>query len=281
MQLSTFYTPFLPLVRTFERILHNRLAIYAGYAAYASLLAVFPFIIFLVALAGFIGTPEMAEELIHRSLNFLPPHVVETLSPVIRHILNSESTGLLTFGILGSLWVASSGVEGLRHGLNRAHGVTEFRPLWKRRLQSAGIVIVGSIVFLLLALLLIITPLVLDFLAPYLGSSTEAILSSSWLRYATGLLILTTVFTALFSILPNISLSLRNVLPGAFLAAAGWIGLAALFSLYLANFGQYDVTYGSLGGIIITMVFFHLSITVLLAAAAFNATWLEKNRDKP
>lgn len=258
--------------------LKDDIVIFGGYAAYTSLLAFFPFIIFLLTLAGFFGNAETSRQLIEYALTYLPREVVEVMAPVIHSILENESVELLTLGGLGALWAVSSGVEGLRLGLNKVYAVGEPRPAWKRRLQSIAIVITGSIIFLFLTMAVIAWPLVVEFAGNFLHIPIGNIAGLTTVRFLLSAVLLIAMFSALYKILPNRLHSWQEVLSGALLATALWLALAQLFSLYLAHFGNYNATYGSIGGVIITLIFFHYSATVILLGAELNCVIEQKKK---
>lgn len=256
--------------------MRENLLIYGGYAAYTSILALFPFIIFLVAMASVIGNPALAEQLIEYGFQVLPTEVVETLAPVIRDIMKNNDGAVLGFAALGTLWVASSGIEGLRFGLNSVYGVNEPRPLWKRRLQGVWFVLIISLTFLLLATALILWPIVEHILGGYFPILNSGILT--FIRYSIAFMLLATGMSQLYYFLPNVKQKWRQTYPGAFVASIIWILLASLFSLYVSNFGNFANRYGSIAGVIITLVFMHFSAATLLFGGQFNAI-LKKVRD--
>lgn len=247
----------------------ENLLIYGGYAAYTSILALFPFIIFLVALASVLGDAHLAEQLINYGFDVLPPEVVDTLAPVVRDIMRNNDGAVLGFAFLGTLWVASSGIEGLRFGLNAVYGVREPRPLWRRRLQGIWFVLLCAIAFLVLATVLIIWPVIEHWLGdilPFLNSGALV-----FIRYGLAFGLLATGMSQMYYFLPNLKQTWREVYPGAFVASLIWIILASLFSLYIANFGNYAARYGSIAGVIITLVFLHFSASAMLFGGQFNA----------
>lgn len=254
----------------------ENLLIYGGYAAYTSILALFPFIIFLVALSSVFGDAHLAEKIIDYGFEVLPPEVVQTLAPVIREIMINNDGAVLGFAALGTLWVASSGIEGLRFGLNAVYGATEPRPLWKRRLQGLWFVLLVAIAFLILATVLIVWPAIEKWLGDYLPFLDSKALA--FVRYAISFCLLATGMSQMYYFLPNVKQRWRQTYPGAFVASVIWLGLASLFSLYVANFGSYAARYGSIAGVIITLVFLHFSASTLLFGGQFNAI-LKKLRD--
>lgn len=254
----------------------ENLMIYGGYAAYTSILALFPFIIFLVALSSLFGDAHLAERIIAYGLEVMPPEVVETLAPVIREIMMNNDGAVMGFAAVGTLWVASSGIEGLRYGLNAVYHVSEPRPLWKRRLQGIWFVLLCAIAFLILATMLIVWPVIEHWLGTYLPFLDSAALTV--VRYSIAFLLLVTGMSQMYYFLPNVKQRWRETYPGAFVASVIWIMLASLFSLYIANFGHYSTRYGSIAGVIITLVFLHFSAAAMLFGGQFNAI-LRRVRD--
>ena len=153
----------------------------SGYIAFTAFFSLFPFMIFLAALAGFLGDRETADEFIAAMFEFLPDDVAETLAPAVREVIGSRQGGLLTVGILTTLWFASNGIEALRTGLNRAYGVSEERAMWWLRLQSIAFVIVGALIIFFLSLAVLLGPLIWRVLGPAIDDvlATELVFVSA------------------------------------------------------------------------------------------------------
>lgn len=252
----------------------------AGHIAYTGLLAIFPFLIFLAALAGFLGTSAGGLAAVESMLDLLPQDVAKTLSPVIHEVIDSRDGGLLTLGLLGALWVASNGIDALRIALNTAYDIDEQRPWWLIKLGSIGAIIVGGVVFLLLSVLVILGPVIwkgLLWLFP-LGEGDK--LAYSAVRYLLAVLLLGSALLALHRWLPGRRLALRSLLPGVIVSTLLWLLAASLFSLYVAELGSYSATYGSLGGVIITLVFFYVSAVLFIFGAELNSTLLRREKKK-
>lgn len=268
------------IILTVKKIEDNQLFIYAGHTAYMSLLALFPFVIFLIAVAGFLGSDNLAEAIIGDAFEVMPDAVVQTVAPVIRDIIGGDRIELATLAIFGTLWVAISGVEALRTGLNKVYEVQDFRAYWKRRMQSMVVVVIGALLFLLLAMVIILAPLVLRWVGLEDSLSALEIFQIGLLRYLAGVVILMLTFTVLFKHLPGRPVRWHRAWPGALIAAVLWLILASLFSLFLKNFGHYDVTYGSLAGAIITIIFLHYSVAVVLLGAQINVVHEQLQEEK-
>jgi membrane protein len=244
---------------------------YAGHIAFMTLFSSFPFLIFLTTLAGEIGQTEAAREFVTMLLGVLPDEVSAAIRPAIIEVMSTRRTGLMTISILASLWATSSGIEALREALNKAYGVEEARPIWLVRLQSLAFTIVFSICIIVVMLVLVIGPVIWSYVQPHLDVPWEWGWFYDALRYfiAVGLLYL--VVALLYRWLPSRHLPRREILPGAAVTVVLWVALASLFSLYLRNLGRFSLTYGSLGGIVISLMFFYVSALIFIFGAEINS----------
>ncbi len=245
----------------------------SGYIAFTAFLALFPFLIFLAALAGFLGDQDTADGFIQAMFEFMPADVAETLAPAVLEVINSRQGGLLTFGIVSTLWFSSSGIEALRAGLNRAYGVREERPIWWLRLQSLAFVIVGALVIFFLSLVVLLGPIVWRALGPGIEHVFEYWLVWTTMRYVVAAVLLWGALMLLHRWLPNTRQAYRRVVPGVYVTVVLWLAGASLFALYLGNVADYAMIYGSLGGVTITLVFFYLTAAIFIFGAELNAAW--------
>jgi membrane protein len=248
----------------------------SGYIAFTAFLSLFPFLIFLAALAGFIGSPEMADEFIDAMFQFMPADVAETLAPAVREVIGARQGGLLTFGILATLWFASNGFEALRSGLNRAYGVAEQRAIWWLRLQSIAFVIGGGLVILFLSLVIILGPVVWRLLGPTVDQLLETRLVFGTARYLFAGILMFVALTLLHRWLPNTRQAFARILPGVGVTTLLWLLGASLFAWYVGHLTDYAVYYGSLGGVAITLVFFYVTAIIFIYGAEINAAWREQ-----
>jgi membrane protein len=253
----------------------------SGYIAFTAFFSLFPFLIFLAALAGFLGTRETAHELIEALFRFMPSDVAETLAPAVRQVLSSRQGGLLTFGILATLWFASNGFEALRAGLNRAYGVAEQRAIWLLRLQSMALVIGGSLIIFFLSLVVILGPLVWRVLGPNVDQLLETQLVFGTARYFVAAVLLLGSLLLLHRWLPNTRQAFARILPGVCATTVLWLLGAGLFSWYVGHLADYAVFYGSLGGVAITLMFFYISAILFIFGAELNAVWREQTGRRP
>jgi membrane protein len=252
----------------------------AGHVAYTTILAIFPFMVFLTALAGFLGDEQAAGSAIQLLFSYMPEQVAHTLAPVVSDVLTARSPSLVTLGAIGTLWSASSGIEALRLSLNRAYANAETRPFWIRRLQSIFFIIMGSIVFLILPVVIIAGPKLVELAGRYAPVGDLLGVAVGPMRYLFGGAVMLAGALVLHRWLPNRSLAWRSLLPGALLSVVLVLTLAYLLSFYVANINNFAITYGSLGGVIITLLFFYIAALMFSFGAEFNGAYLHVHTDQ-
>lgn len=251
---------------------------HAGYLAFLSLLSLFPFLVFMVAIAGFIGQTEIGLKLISIIVEnrLIPANVLKALAPRFQEIESGPPQGLLTFAIVGAIWTASSAVEGLRTILNRAYRVHTPPAYILRRLLSIGQFLVMVAIIIVVLFLLIIIPQIWESAQPFINLHKlhleNEIIMYIWpyARYVITILILFLVVCTAYFILPNIKQKWMAVTPGAFCVVVLWFISGTLFSSYLSNFNQVNIIYGSLGGFIAALLFFYIAAMIFIYGAEFN-----------
>lgn len=243
--------------------------------AYRFLFALFPFMIFLSALGGFVaswlGIPDPASQVLDTAGSDLPPELVATIRPELESVLGSTDPGLLSFGAVAALWAATGGTNALIKAMNRAYGVEDTRGFVQRYLVALGLTIcaVGGIVgsFVVIAGGALLTA---ELVAPW-GIGSVLWTAIEILRYPVVLALLIVAVAALYRFAPAVRAPWRVALVGATVFAVGWVVATAAFSMYVARFGSYASTYGSFAGVIVLMLWFYLSAVVLLIGAELVA----------
>lgn len=256
---------------------------YAAALAYHTLFALFPFMLFLVALLGFLQVPEFFDWLLDQARVALPREAYELIEGVVRNIEGSGSGGLVSIGIGVALWSASSGVRALMNALNSAYDVPEGRAAWKRYVFSLLYTVGFALLLVSAGFLLVFGPQATEWLAGFVGLDNAFLTVWTWLRWPVIVLLLMLTAALVYYVVPNIDQPFRLITPGAVLAVVAWIGASFGFSIYASNFANYDATYGSIGSIIILMLYFFISSNVLLAGAELNAVIydLKEGRARP
>ena len=252
---------------------HDQVTDWAGAVTYSGVLALFPFLLFLVALAGLVITPEQADQIVQQLGQVAPSNVTEILGERIRSIASSPQTGLLTVGAVVAIWSASAGVAGVQRALNTIYGVTEGRPWWKARGIAVLMTLVAGAVALVAALVAVAAGPVGEFIGGPVGTAI------TWLRLPVAGLLMMFLWALLYFVLPDVEQEFKFITPGSVVGVLLWVLASWGFSLYVASFGSYEATYGSVGGIIVMLLWMYLSSMALLAGAEVNAVIEHKSED--
>lgn len=242
----------------------------AGNIAFRTLFSIFPFLIFLTALAGFFGNADLAEKVVSFLLSVAPEQLVHPLAAEIRSILTVPRTGLLSIAALLTIWSAMGGVDSIRVGLNRAYDLKDNRNMFWLYGQSILFVIGSAIGLLAIALLIVIAPVALAVLDRFAPEARHDFAILNQLRYPIAVAILIGGLQLCHRILPAKRLKTLDVLPGVLLTVIVWIALASAFSAYLVNFNSFASTYASLSGLFAAMFFLYLAALVLILGGEVN-----------
>ena len=246
--------------------------IHAGNFAYMSILALFPFFIVVAAIFSALGEPSQMGASIDAFLTTVPPVVAKVIGPVAHNVVESRSGWLLWVGGIVGLWTATSLVETIRDVLRRAYGTPPTKAFWQYRLASSGLIL-GSVLLLLISLSaqVVITAVeeVIAALIPQLTSLFSALIYS---RFVSVLFLYGSLFL-LFVFLTPAEYQRRRYpkWPGALLVTVWWSSVTMLLPRILRNFFTYDLTYGSLAGVMIALFFFWLVGLGMVVGAELNA----------
>ncbi|MDF2446001.1 MAG: Inner rane protein YihY [Moraxellaceae bacterium] len=243
---------------------------YASALAYQAFFSLFPFVLFLIALVGFLQIPQFFTWLQQQAAVLLPAEAMDEVMPVIQQ-LQDQKAGLLSVGIIVALWSASSGIRSIMNALNVAYDVKEGRPAWKT-VPLSVLYTVGFAALLLLAAALMVTgPSVMEWIAGLVGLQDLIVTVWTWVRWPVAVVLLMLVVALIYYVAPDVEQQFRFITPGSVLAVLVWIAASVGFGFYLQNFANYNAMYGSIGAIIILLLYFYLSAAVLLLGAELNA----------
>jgi membrane protein len=264
------------LIRAVQEFSEDAMSIYAAALAYRALFALFPFLIFMVALVAYLDVPQLFGWMQSQAAMVVPSESMQQVNHVIAE-LRTPRSGLLSIGILLALWSASSGVMSAMEALNVAYDVPERRPLWQR-IPLALLYTVGIAVLMLAAAgFMVLGPEAAEWVAARVGLQQIFVTAWTWARWPIAALLLMLVVSLVYYAGPNVRARFRFITPGAVLAVLIWIGASVGFGYYVQNFADYDKTYGSLGAIVILLFYFYLSAAVLLFGAEVNAVLQERD----
>ena len=258
------------LKRTVKDFSNDDMTTYASALAYRAIFSLFPFLLFLIAMLGMLDLSEFFTWLREQVSIVLPPDALELVNPVIDQMQNQES-GLLSMGIVLALWSASIGVRSLMNAMNKAYDVEEGRPTWKLMLLAVVYTIGLALILLAVAGLMIVGPQVMEWLAGQVGLKEIVVTLWAWLRWPVVVVLMMLVVAVLYYVTPDVEQKFRFITPGSVVAVIVWIAASVAFGIYVKNFGNYDATYGSIGAVIVLLLYFYISAAVLLFGAEMNA----------
>lgn len=242
----------------------------AGNVAFRALLAVFPFLIFTSSLTAFIGDRSMADHLIEFLIAIVPQSLVEPIVSEVEQVMTVPRGGVLSIGILLTIWFAVGGVDGVRVGLNRAYGIRETRSTLVLYAVQIAFVLMASLVLVLVAYLLVIAPRVGSILHALMPGFDPASVTFTLIRYPAAALILMAALFGAHVLLPARRTRFSNTWPGVMFTLAIWAVLAGGFSIYLRSFASYASYYAGLAGIVAALYFMYLAALVLIFGGELN-----------
>jgi len=288
--LKAFHSHFGPESRSFEVIRRvavgcfNDGSIHAGNLAYMSLLAIFPFFILAAAILSAVGDGNDRAATIEALVSTLPPTAANVIEPVALSVIDARTGWLLWAGAAVGLWTAASLVETIRDILRRSYGTQPSQPFWKYRIGSIGI-IAGAVLLLIFSLVAQVTIAAVQNVIlenfPDLGHALEELTLS---RAVTALALFGSIWMLFVALTPTEYRTRRyHKWPGALLVTLWWIAVAEAFPPILRTIFAYNLTYGSLAGVMITLFFFWLVGLGIVAGAELNAALAvtpEEERDR-
>lgn len=259
-----------------ERFIYDDGFYMASALAFAIILAIFPFIIFMTAMAGFLGGEDLAAFLTTRLFDVMPEEVASTFEPEISNVLTRDASGaLVTLGLAIMLVSVSSAVETVRGGLNRSYGILEDRSVVRTRVESVIFIVATTLALMVVALIAVVVPVIYNILLPILP--THMAYSEAVGRMQLGItsVVLAILLWALHRYLPDWKGPRPAIWPGIVATLVLWYIAAKIFSAYIEYFGGYTRTYAGLAGIMAALIFFYVASTILLFAGALNRALAE------
>ena len=257
--------------RVYQTVWSHDLLDRAASLSYYFLFALFPALLFLTALLGLLPVPTLTDQLILYLARVLPADAASLLAKTVTEVISGARSSLVSIGVLGALWGASSGMVSISHALNRAFEVTDTRSWWRHRLEALGLTIWFSLLTIVALLLFVFGERIGDGIAQWLGVGEAFTRTWNIVRWPalTGCALVGIMLV--YQLAPAARQHWRRVTPGAIFALTGWLLASYALRLYVRYFGNYNATYGSIGGVILLMLWFYLSSLALLVGAEINS----------
>ena len=246
----------------------------AAELSYYFLLALFPFLIFLTSVIGLIlgsgtGTRQTLFEYLAR---VMPPSAYQLISTTMIEVSAASSGGKISFGILAALWAASNGMTAITTSLNTAYDVEETRPWWKQRLVAMGLTMALSVLIILALVLVVAGGWIAEWLAAHFGLGSTFPVAWKILQWPFVLFCMILAFALIYYFAPDLHEQKWTWLtPGSAIGVVLWLLVSIAFRTYLNFFDSYSATYGSLGAVIILMLWLYLTGTAVLIGGEINS----------
>lgn len=256
--------------RAIKDFMDDDMSTYAGALTYRILLAIFPFLIFLLTVLGALGLQNFFDWLLEQAESAFPPELSTQFETIVEQVQGGAGGGLLSFGLIGAIWAAAGGVRAAMNALNVAYDVEESRPIWKLYPMSIAFTIGLAVLLIASVGLMIFGPQTVEWLAGYIGLGDVFVTIWTWLRIPAAIALMILAVALIYYFFPNVDQPFQIVSPGSIMAVLTWVVASIGFSIYITNFADYNATYGALGGVIVLLLYIYISSMVLLLGAEVN-----------
>lgn len=252
----------------YRRIIRHDSLGYSAQLAYFFLLSLFPLLITMFSLLPYL--PLKTEDIMYFISDFAPGETITFIDSTLDTLLEKHNGGILSFGIIATLWAASNGMNAIIRSMNLAYEIDDDRPFFIVRGLSVLLTIVMIAVFIIALLLPVFGKHIGIYISSKFGYTDQFIDTWNTIRFSLSSVILFIVFSAVYFLTPNRKMKCATVVPGAVFSTIGWILASLGFSFYVNNFGNYTFMYGSLGVIIVLMIWFYITGAVLIIGGEIN-----------
>lgn len=255
---------------TVKYYLENDMLTYAAALAFQALFSIFPFLIVLIALLGLLDLMQFYDWIRVQLGAMLPDEAMVQVERVIEEVQRPRG-GLLSAGLVVALWVASGAMRVTINAMNKVYKVKESRPFWKLYPLSILYTLCIAGMMISAAVLMVLGPQAMTWLAEQIGMEQFIVTVWTWLRLPVAMMLLMITVAFVYYIAPDVEQRIRFITPGSVLSVLVWIAASMGFGYYITNFADYSAVYGSVGTVIVLMMYFYISAAVMLFGAELNA----------
>jgi membrane protein len=257
--------------RTAREVLADNCMGLAAQLAYYFFLALFPALLFVTAIVSFIPVTGLLEAITGMLARVAPNEVLSIVQDQILKIAHEQNGGLLTVGMLGTIWSTSSGVNAIIDTLNQAYDIQEARPWWKVKLVALGLTLSLALFIVISFALVLVGPTMAEKVAVWAHMGPAFAWTWKILQWPLVFALVALAIAMIYHYAPDAEQDWIWITPGSIFATLLWLVISIGFKFYVANFTSYNATYGTIGGVIVLMLWFYVSALAVLVGAELNA----------
>jgi membrane protein len=268
------------ITSVYREVQRTRVLNIAAGLSYYFLLSLFPLLILLATLLGYLPIPNLFQQIMDLVARFMPKDAMGLVQKILKSVLTPNRTGLLSFGIAGTLWAASGGFSAMIDALDIAYDSRSTRSMIKQRLLALGLTFMTGALMSLSLLLTIGGGKIGSLIGKLLNLSDVFQVLWPYMRWTMIVVAIVLSLELLYFIGPNVKQKFRHTLPGAILGTLLWIVISAAVNIYISHFAHYNKTYGAIGAVIALMLWMYVSSIAILIGAEFNSELLKAEGKK-
>ncbi len=273
--IPSFDRPLRALWLAIRRFVDKNGFVMSSHVAMSLMMALFPFVLFTVALAGSLSQGYVTDDLIGLIFGAWPEDVAKPIVAELRAVLDNAGSGVITLGGLLAIYFASNGVAAVRAAMNQAYHDSDSWPFWKTRLLCIGLVILGGASVLIIAMVEVVLPFYTRLVTENTAVDVSGWLSVDRLGWIFTVAVPAGLVIIAHLVLPTRRHRLTQILPGAFLTLSLWAAGGWAFSIYIGKFATYSATYAGLAGAMAALIFLYLCAAMLILGAEFNGALMD------
>jgi membrane protein len=267
-------------LNVYREVQRTRVLNMAAGLSYYFLLSLFPLLIALATLLGYLPIPNLFEQSMDFAARFVPSEAMGLVRRILQSVLTPNRGGLLSIGLIGTLWAASGGFSAMIDALDIAYDARSSRPMLKQRLLALGLTFMTGGLMAIAMLLTIVGDRAGHFLSNVLHLSYVFELGWPYLRWGIIGLCIVLSMELLYFFGPNVKQRFKHTLPGALIGTVLWVLISAAVNVYVSNFAHYNKTYGTIGAVVALMFWLYVSSIAILVGAELNTELLKAEGKK-
>jgi membrane protein len=258
--------------KVYQEYVNDAVADRAAALSYYFFFALFPSLFVILTLAAYIPYVQSSTRtLLERAHHVLPAQAMTLIDQHVNDLVSRPRPHILGLGLVAALYTASRGVQAVRGALNVAYDVTESRPFWKTEALAFGMTIGGALLVLFGITALVAGGSAGFWVARHIGIADAYVVVWRWLRWPVTTLAIMSAVALAYYLLPDVKQKFKFITPGSVLGTLAWLAASLGFGFYVGHFGSYNVTYGSIGGVVVMMTWFYITGLILLMGGEINA----------